>query len=89
MLERHVKAALKKRLTELGAYYFMPVQRGLGTVSIDFVICYQGRFIGIEAKRPGGVLRPLQKITIEGMRAAGARVFVIDNVDDAANLVLD
>ena len=53
--EGRVKAALKKYLKELGAYYFMPVQMGYGSSTIDFLICYRGKFYGIETKRPGVV----------------------------------
>jgi hypothetical protein len=89
MLEAAVKRALKKRLQELGAYWFMPVQRGLGAATLDFLICHKGRFIGLESKAPGEKPTPRQRVVMAQMRAAGATVMVIDNVEDAKNLMLD
>src|ERR1700723_716944 len=53
MIESDVKKALKKYLTEIGAYWYMPVGTGYGKATIDFLICWEGHFIGIETKRPG------------------------------------
>ena len=51
--EGKVKAAIKAVLKRVGAYYHMPVQNGMGAPSLDFVCCYKGRFVAIEAKAPG------------------------------------
>lgn len=49
--EKDVKAEIKKILILLDAWYFMPVQTGYGVQGIpDFIVCYNGNFIGIEAK---------------------------------------
>lgn len=53
MKETAIKAAVRKYLSEIGAYWFMPVQMGIGASSLDFLVCYHGRFYGIETKRPG------------------------------------
>jgi len=37
-------------------FYWMPVVGGMGSPFLDFVICYKGRFIAVEAKGPD--LRP-------------------------------
>jgi penicillin-binding protein-related factor A (putative recombinase) len=86
VLEKTVKAAVKKRLKELGAFQFWPVQMGLGEATLDCLGCYQGKFFSVETKRPGGKLTTRQKFTIVKMREAGALVFVIDNVADARRL---
>jgi hypothetical protein len=52
--EGRVKAAVKKVLKQKGAWFYMPVQNGMGVVGIpDFVCCWRGRFLGIETKAPG------------------------------------
>jgi len=52
--EGKVKAAIKRKLVERGVWYYMPVQNGMGVTGIpDFICCWQGRFIAIEAKAPG------------------------------------
>ena len=87
--EYRVKARLKKRLKEeFGSecYWFMPVQSGFGSPSLDFLICISGLFVSIETKAPGKKPTPLQETTIANMRAAGALVFVVDgdeSLDDA------
>jgi hypothetical protein len=83
ILERTVKAAVRKRLKEIGAYQYWVVPFGLSETTLDVIGCYKGAFFGIECKRPGGKLTQRQKFVIENMRAAGALVFVIDNVGDA------
>jgi hypothetical protein len=86
MLEKTVKAAVKKRLKEIGAYQFWPVQMGYGTRTIDCLFCYKGRFGAIECKRPGETPTLIQHLTIESIVAAGGLVFVIDSVEDAGRL---
>lgn len=51
--EGRVKAKAKKLLAEIGAYQFWPVQSGFGASTLDALICYRGRFYGLETKRPG------------------------------------
>jgi hypothetical protein len=81
--EGAVKRAVKKRLKELGVYYFMPVQNGLGRVGIpDFICCYKGRFIAIETKRPGArdKTTPNQDREIAAINSAGGVAVVVDDV---------
>lgn len=52
MKESNVKSALKAYLKEIGAYQFWPVQMGYGSATIDVLICYKGKFYGVETKRP-------------------------------------
>lgn len=55
--EGKVKKKVKEVLTNLGAYYVMPNTGGFGPSGApDFLVCYQGRFIGIECK--AGTNRP-------------------------------
>ena len=53
MTEKRVKEALKKYLKSIGAYYYMPVPMGYGAATVDFLVCYKGKFYGIETKREG------------------------------------
>ncbi len=80
--EEAVKAANKGWLKDHGAYFFMPVQTGYGATTLDFLVCLNGRFIGIEAKRPG-IKRPSprQKICMENIEAAGGWSFCVDSLD--------
>lgn len=77
--EGKVKAKVKVALKSLGSdcWRFMPVQNGFGSVSLDFMLCYKGRFIAIETKAPGKTLTPLQETTKAQMEAAGGIVLVV------------
>lgn len=78
--EGEVKARVKKVLAKFGDEInaFWPVQNGMGSPTLDCVVCCQGRYIAIETKAPGKLPTPRQLITISKMEKAGAKVFVID-----------
>lgn len=57
---------------------FWPVQNGMGSPSLDCLVCYYGLMIAIETKAPGKKPTPRQETTIAEYRAAGAIVLVID-----------
>ena len=79
--EGRVKQKIKEYLTAIGAYYFMPVQMGIGAKTVDFLVCHHGRFIGIEAKAPGKKATPLQKYCMLNIREAGGIAFVADDIE--------
>src|SRR5215472_9032278 len=70
MLEKTVKAAVRKRLKELGAFQYWPVPTVWGTAAVDVIGCYQGKFFAIEAKAPG-------------RRATDRQMFCMANIRDA------
>lgn len=77
--EGKVKAKVNRVLSRYKAIYrFMPVPYGYGASTLDYLICYAGRFIAIETKAPGQKPTDRQKMIIRQMTAAGAAVFVID-----------
>lgn len=67
-------------------YSHWPVQNGMGTPTLDCVVCYYGRFIAIETKAPGKKPTPRQNTTIQQMKDAGAIVLVIDTIEKAFEL---
>lgn len=78
--EGRVKDAVKRRLRELGAYWFCPVQGGFGAPGLDFMqVQVPGcpAFV-IETKAPGKELTVRQARTVASIRAAGGTVFVVD-----------
>lgn len=96
--EGRVKAAVKRVLKALGAWYFMPVQTGRGVGGVpDFVVCMPvtvtpdmvgrtvGLFVGVETKAPGrrSNVSDLQRLQINAIGRAGGVAVV---VDDAAQL---
>lgn len=86
--EGKVKAAVKKVLAKYGEelYAFWPVQNGMGSPTLDCIVCYRGKYIAIETKAPGKLPTPRQLITISKMEKAGAKVFVIDGSESCVGL---
>lgn len=69
--EGEVKDAVKLWLETEGAYFFMPVQWGMGKRSIDFLVCLDGIFVGIETKREGEEPTTAQWLTLSDIAKAG------------------
>lgn len=85
--EGKIKDKIKKLLKEHHVYWFCPVQNGMGAPSLDFLCCFSGQFIGIEAKAPGKKPTPRQLNTMDQMFSCGGDVFVI--YDDRTLDLLD
>jgi hypothetical protein len=80
--EGKVKAEIKKWLKEQGAYFFMPVQTGYGASTLDFLVCYKGIFVGIEAKAPGKVPTKRQEFCMAEIRDAGGHATCVESLRD-------
>jgi len=81
--EKKVKQAVVAILKEFKAYYFYPVSGGYGMSGVpDIVVCFLGRFIGIECK--AGINKPtaLQEVNLNNIREQGGIALVIneDNI---------
>ena len=74
-VKQKIDAALKKLAC---CYYFKPVQSGLGSKTLDYLLCINGRFIAIEAKALGKWYTPLQEEHAGQIRAAGGLVYLVD-----------
>lgn len=77
--EGKIKARVKKLLNQHGAYSHMPVQNGMGSPSLDFVCCFRGLYVAIEAKAPGKKPTKRQEKTMAQIRKAGGLAFVVSN----------
>ena len=77
--EAKVKTLIKAHLDGHGAYRVMPVSNGMGAHGIpDFLVCLNGRFIGIEAKAGKGRPTALQLSNLRSIFAAGGTALVIN-----------
>ena len=74
-VKRRVSTILK-RASEV--YYFMPVQTGYGSPTLDYLGSSRGRAFAIETKAPGKKPTKRQKAIIKEMERAKMKVFVID-----------
>lgn len=88
--EAKVKRQIREVLEHYGAYYSMPVTGGYGASGVpDFLICYMGRFIGVEAKTRGNNPTALQLTNMKRIELAGGKVLVVneDNIGELKHLL--
>jgi len=77
--EAKVKKAIRKILDEYKAYYSMPIGSGYGNSGTpDFLVCYKGRFIGIEAKAGENKPTTLQYDNLHRIQQTGGIPLVIN-----------
>jgi hypothetical protein len=93
-IEGQIKTRITKVLLAEKTYYFMPVQMGYGPAGLDYH-CVALTKTGvpfpffIEAKKPGGKLRPRQEILVDKLRKDyQCKVWVIDSEVDIRSLEL-
>ncbi len=94
--EATVKAAIKRVLAKMHAWWFMPVQTGYGKTGVpDILACVPyvvlpedvgktiGVMVAIEVKAPGklGNVTPLQQKELDSINAAGGLAFASDSAD--------
>ncbi len=87
--EGKVKDAIKALCKARGAYYAMPVMAGMASNGTpDFLICYKGVFIAVEAKAGKGTTTALQKVRLREIAAAGGTALVVNEsgVSDLADV---
>lgn len=87
--EALVKKRIRKILEDSNTYFAMPIGTGYGNSGVpDFLVCYQGDFIAIEAKAGKGKTTALQDAHLAKIRAAGGIALVIneDNVNELKEL---
>lgn len=75
---------IRKYLASVPGCFFWKEHGGqYGTAGIpDIIVCYKGRFIGLEAKVDKNKPTKLQAATIEKIRQAGGTAAVVYSVDD-------
>jgi len=80
--EAKVKKAVRQVLDSLGAYYVIPVTSGYGNSGApDFLICLQGRFVGIECKAGKNKPTALQELNLKKIRDAGGVALVVNETN--------
>ena len=90
LLERDIVASIKAYLASLGRDVFFWKEHGgpYGTSGVpDIIVCYKGRFIGMECKLPDGHLTELQKRALRKINDAGGYAYRVESVDDAKKII--
>lgn len=99
--EAKVKSAIKKYLISVGfwpagakqpedcrGWFYMPVSNGMGVHGIpDFVCCYRGRALYIEAKAGDEQPTPNQEQRHVEISAAGGYVVVANDVSQVIDVI--
>ena len=88
--EGKVKKKVRTTLDLMDAYWAMPMGTGFGHSGVpDFLICFQGKFIGIECKANGNKPTALQEKHLRDIREHGGVALIVDetNVDDLSNIL--
>ena len=89
--EKKVKNKVVQILRRMGAYYFFPATYGMGRSGVpDVIVCYRGRFIGVECKAGANKTTALQDRELADIKAAGGIPLVINETNLAElQFVLD
>lgn len=79
MLERDVKAAVKKMLTTAGWFHWMPPSNAFGRVGIaDINAVRAGQFLAVETKVGKNVPTAPQRLFLRNVRLAGGYAFTVN-----------
>lgn len=86
--EALIKSKIRDLLkNEWHAYYFAPVQMGMGISTVDILCSINGRFVGIEVKVPGKSPTVRQSRTIADINASGGFAFWTDSVEQCMSIL--
>jgi len=59
---------------------------GLGSPGVDVLICAGGYFVAVEVKRPGRKATARQRATLDKVKAAGGRSYLVSSAEDIEKL---
>lgn len=79
--EAAIKKKVRNYLSTIGAYRFSPVQMGIGSPTLDDLVCLSGTFLGIEYKADSKAPTPRQLLTMSQIRNAGGVAIWGDDAD--------
>lgn len=82
-LEKHIENQIKRYLDRIGVWYMKVHGSMYQKAGVpDIIACVNGKFVGIEVKRPGGIVSPLQQLNIDDINRCGGVAFVAYSVED-------
>jgi len=90
MLERDLGKQIDRFLKSLEVFSFHPHGGGVQRKGLpDRLICYEGRFIGLEIKLPGKehTLTRLQAVTLQRIRDAGGVAEMVTSVKQVRDIL--
>lgn len=88
MREKNIENKIKAYLKQKGAYYFKHHGNKYSQVGVpDIIVCYRGKFIGIEVKNESGKTTPLQDLNIKQINDNGGIGIVARSLDDVKEVI--
>jgi hypothetical protein len=76
--EKRVKDKCVELIKNFNAYHFFPPANGMGRAGIpDIVVCFKGKFLGIECKAGANKTTALQERELAAIQRAGGSAMVI------------
>ena len=89
MREQEIVNQIKNYLLSIKDLFFWKEHGGqYGTAGIpDIIVCYKGKFIAFECKKPGGKPTLLQKITLNKIEKAKGIAKIVSSVDQVKEII--
>ena len=89
MLEKDITAAILRWLKTVPRCFAWKEHGGIySTAGVpDVICCLDGRFFAFEVKTPDGRVTRLQEHTIDKIKVAGGRAFVVRSVEDVKDVL--
>jgi len=87
MKEQDIQKAITKYIEGLGGYVAKVVTASKAGVP-DLVVCYQGRFYGLEVKTLTGRVAPIQTYNLKKIGEAGGVGVVVRSVADVREILV-
>lgn len=86
--ESRIKREIRAAISERGAFWsLVPEGTFAKPGDPDMVVCYKGRYIGMEGKTSSGRLSEIQKMRRDQIEAAGGIYAVVRSVEDAMTVL--
>lgn len=86
--EKAIENQIKKYLVTNKIYHYKVHGNGFQRSGIpDIIACIKGRFVGIEVKKPGGIVSNLQKINIEEIKKSGGVGIMVYSFEEAKQVI--
>ena len=81
MLESKIQSKILKNLKELGVYAHKNITTNKKGVP-DIIVCFKGKYLALEVKRPGGKTTELQDYNIVKIKQSGGVAEVVYSWED-------
>lgn len=83
MREKNIENKIKTYLSSVGAYYFKHHGGKYSQVGVpDIIVCYKGRFVGIEVKNEKGQLSILQTRNLKRIADNGGIAIAVRSLEE-------